>query len=139
MAFTDGLSNEDVSVRIAAAESLVRVGQTSPDEAVEGLREALGNANESLWYQLMMSLADELRQASSETIEALLLKEVRHAETWSRRRDYADLLGQIGRYSGQVVDVLLLGLTDDDTMYVLPALKHWQDLDSGTVLRLRKL
>ena len=117
----------------------MRIGQTSPDEAVEALREALGNANESLRYQLMMSLADELRQASSETIEALILKEVRHAETWSRRRDYADLLGQIGRYSGQVVDVLLLGLTDDDTMYVLPALKHWQDLDSGTVLRLRKL
>jgi hypothetical protein len=59
----------------------VRIGQTSPDEAVEALREVLGNANESLWYQPMMSLADELRQASSETIEALLLKEVRHAET----------------------------------------------------------
>jgi HEAT repeat protein len=133
------LSNEDASVRITAAETLVRVGQTSPDEAVEALRKALGNDNETLWYQPMMSLADELRQASSETSEALLLKEVRRAETWSRRRDYADLLGQIGRYSEQVVDVLLLGLTDDDTIYVLPALKHWQDLDSGTVLRLRKL
>ena len=108
----EALGSDDWGVRIAAAESLVRLGQ-SPSEAVGALREALGSDDERVRFQAVMSLA-ELGQASPEAVGALLLKEVRHAESWRIRHDYADLLGQIGRYDEQTVDVLLMGLTDDD-------------------------
>ena len=86
--------------------------EPKPRQIVEALREALTDSSEQVWYQAAISFAP-LGSESSEVIE-ILLNGVQHAQYWSVRRECANLLGQIATYDKRVLNILLLGLIDDD-------------------------
>jgi len=105
------LGDENVEVRYLAAQSLGQLGQASP-EVVSALVAALGDENVEVRYLAAQSLG-QLGQASPEVVAALI-ESLRHADSWSARRDAARLLGENGTAEKPLVVALWRGLLDED-------------------------
>ncbi len=105
-ALTHALKDPVPLVREAAAKSLEKCPITQ--EALATLTRALDDASLDVCYQAAISLG-KLGEATP-NIEAMLLKALQSAESWSIRRDAALLLGQLGQIS--TIQILLHGLLD---------------------------
>jgi len=108
---SNSLGDDDANVRYRAAQSLGQLGQATP-EAVEALMGALGDGYADVRYRATESLG-QLGQAAPKVVQ-VLLDGAHLAPSWSTRRDYINLVGKIGKYDQQTVDVLLMGFTDQD-------------------------
>ena len=87
-------------------------GSSAETELVAILSNSLGDDDANVRYRAAQSLG-QLGQATPEVVQ-VLLDGAHLAPSWSTRRDYINLVGKIGKYDQQTVDVLLMGFTDQD-------------------------
>jgi hypothetical protein len=105
------MGDDNYNVRFRAAESLVQLGQASP-EVIHALVSAMGDDNSNVRVRAAESLG-QLGQASPEVIHALI-EVLQAADSWSLRQDAARLLGQIGTTDEPLLLAVWRGLLDED-------------------------